>query len=308
MQGDVIDETPASRRFACTSCGKCCDRGPEMEIGEAARLADTFILSLIFKVHSLPANDRSKWAREWWRSQDTRRSLRHAIDEQRRHLKPFSAKRHIDHATDRHAFLTVSAIAENDGGGRCPAMSGNRCGIYERRPLTCRTVPLHYSRAPSTLTAYLDRFTQTPGYECETVAAPEILADGQILDEGVRKAREEAIVIAKNDQDWKAALTAAMSDPVSARYAGLPTFADVLTNSDRGYATTVPMLSAWEVALRQGLMERAVFDDACRRQIALLEMAVKTDRGAAVAERLALYRSALLQLPNRKSVALFQFG
>ena len=62
------------------------------------------------------------------------------------------------------------------------------------------------------------------------------------------------------------------------------------------------------MALRQGLMERAVFDDACRRQIALLEMAVKTDRGAAVAERLALYRSALLQLPNRKSVALFQFG
>lgn len=280
-----------------------------MEIGEAADLADTFILSLIFKVHSLPASERSEWARGWWRSQDTSLGLRQALDEQRRHLKPYSAKRHVDRASDRQTFLTVSAIVEDDGQGRCPAMSDDRCGIYERRPLTCRTVPLHYSRAPSTLTAYLDRFTQTAGYECETVAAPEILAKGEILDEDVRRAREEAIVAANNDRDWKAALTAAMSDPVSARYAALPTFGDVLANSDRGYATTVPMLSAWEVALRQGLMERATFDDVCRRQIALLEIAVKeSDRGAAVAERLSLYRSALLQVRNPKAMDLFQFG
>ena len=42
-----------ARRFACTSCGRCCDRGPEMELGEATRLADTFITALLFRVHSL---------------------------------------------------------------------------------------------------------------------------------------------------------------------------------------------------------------------------------------------------------------
>ena len=46
------------RHFACTACGKCCTRGPEMELSEATRLADVFITRLMFKLHRLPLDAR----------------------------------------------------------------------------------------------------------------------------------------------------------------------------------------------------------------------------------------------------------
>lgn len=293
--GERSGEDESVRRFACTACGRCCDRGPEMEIGEAAALADRFSLSLIFKVHSLPTSERSPWARRWRGVLGTTLGVRQALDEQRRQLKPFAALRRVDRARDRQIFLTLSAMVDDDGAKSCPALFDGRCSIYERRPLTCRTVPLHYSRAPSTLQAYLDGFTATAGYACETIAAPPILARGQVQVEEVRRAREEALLVASGDSTWKAAMIALMDDAEAAREVGLPTLGDVMTNSDRGYATSVPMLVAWRVALRQGLMARAAFDQACRRQIAVLEvMKTAPAQDAATVERLALYRSALL--------------
>ena len=44
----------ATRRFACTQCGKCCNRAPEVELGEAAALADVFVWQLLFRLYSLP--------------------------------------------------------------------------------------------------------------------------------------------------------------------------------------------------------------------------------------------------------------
>lgn len=295
MEGDSASRDV--RKFACVSCGKCCDRGPEMELGEAAALADVFSLSLIFKIHSLPLNEKSSWARAWWKAQDTPLGLRPALEEQARRLKFFAARRHVDRTTERQVFLTLSAIVDDDGAGRCPALSGNRCGIYERRPLTCRTVPLHYSRPPSTLGVYLDRFVATPGYDCETASAPVVLAGAEILADTVRHAREQAVLVARHDRDLKTAIVALMENPQSACDAGLPTFADVLANSDRGYATTAPMLVAWRVALRKGFLDQTTFDNACRGQAALLEAArAKPGCAAAVNENLSLYRSALLKV------------
>lgn len=293
MQADAASGD--ARRFACTACGKCCDRGPEMELGETAALADVFSLSLIFKIHTLPLNERSNWARAWWKTQDTPLGLRPALEEQARRLKIFAARRHVDRSTERQMFLTLSAIVDDNGAGRCPALSGSRCGVYERRPLTCRTVPLHYSRAPSTLGAYLDQFVATPGYGCETATAPAVLAGTDIIAVTVRHAREQAVLVANSDREWKTAIVAVMDDPLSARDAGLPTFSDVLANSGRGYATTAPMLVAWRVALRKGLITQVAFDDACRGQAALLE-AARARSGCAHAETLSLYRSALLKL------------
>ena len=45
--------TAPSRHFACTQCGKCCDRAPEVELGEAAALADVFVWQLLFRLYSL---------------------------------------------------------------------------------------------------------------------------------------------------------------------------------------------------------------------------------------------------------------
>ena len=135
------------RRFACTACGNCCNRGPEMELSEATALAGTFVTSILFKAHSVPIDARSDAARTWWRTQASRIPIGPALEERRRHLSQFASRKRTDKAGGRHVFLTMSAIVEDDGSGRCPALAAdNLCSIYESRPLTCRTVPLHYSR------------------------------------------------------------------------------------------------------------------------------------------------------------------
>lgn len=266
-----------------------------MELGESLDLADRFLMSLIFKVHSLPRNERGETGRRWWRSQGTPLGPGPALAESRRQIETFAALRQVDRGGDRQVFLTLSAIVEDEHDGKCPALTDNRCSVYEDRPLTCRTVPLHYSRAPSTLASYLDGFVATPGYGCETVEAPEVLRGGAVLSEEVREAREAAVRVADADQPWKDALVARMETGALARAAGLPTFEDVLTNSDKGYASMVPIHVAWRAAVGAGMMTAATFADLCRKQIALAEAAaaVKPGRGEVLVERQRVLRSAL---------------
>src|SRR5438128_2583810 len=46
--------TMQERRFACTQCGKCCNRSPEVELSEAAPLSDVFVFRLMFRLYWLP--------------------------------------------------------------------------------------------------------------------------------------------------------------------------------------------------------------------------------------------------------------
>lgn len=269
-----------------------------MELGESLALADRFVLSLLFKVHSLPRKERTDTGRRWWRSIDTPLGPGPALAEHRRQIETFAAVRQVDRGRDRQIFLSLSAIVEDEQDGKCPALVNQGCAIYDRRPMTCRTVPLHYSRAPSTLTAYLDGFVATPGYECETAEAPEILRGSEILSPEVREARAEAAAIARRDQAWKAVLVNLMSTAASAQAAGLPTFADVVSNSDRGYASMTPILTAWRAAADAGLMTRETFADLCRKQIALIERAAEArpERHGDPTEKLRPYRLALVNL------------
>ena len=282
-----------ARSFSCTACGKCCDRGPEMELGESLQLADTFLLSLLFKVHSLPRNERTETARRWWRGTGSRLGPGPALNEHRRHIEIFSAVRQVDRSRDRQLFLTLSAIVEDEHDGKCPALLDNSCSIYDRRPLTCRTVPLHYSRPPSTLASYLDGFVGTPGYQCATSGAPEILKGPEVLSPEIRTCREDAVEVANRDRVWKTVLVESMKQPDVAAAAGLPTLDAVIANSDRGYASMVPFIVAWRAAVRADLMTPEMFSDLCRKQIALAEttMVTKPERHAAMRERLDLYRS-----------------
>jgi len=268
------------RRFACTACGRCCDKGPEMELSEATALADRFITSLLFKVHGLPLDDRSDRAGPWWHAQGSRIPVRPALEEQRRHLGLFASRRRADRRHDRQIFLTISATVDDDGRTSCPALRDDRCGIYEIRPVTCRTVPLHYSRPPSTLAGYLDRFTGTPGYRCDTGAdAPVILAGNHVVDDGIRAQREAAMRVAQADRAWKEHLLARMDDERLAAAAGLPSYEDVLRNSDDGYASQVPMLAAWRVAEREGLIPAETLHRACRGQATLLKAEIAAHPG-----------------------------
>ena len=260
------------RRFGCTSCGNCCNRGPEMELSEATALADRFITSVVFKAHSLPESDRCGWAAEWWRNHDTRIPIRPALEEQRRHLNHFASRRRVERRRERQVFLTISAIVNDDGRGRCPALAGNLCSIYDARPLTCRTVPMHYSRPRSVLQSYLDQFTATPDYRCDTSSTAPIILDGnRIVDAAVERHREEAISLARKERAWKDQLLLLMDDDRKAEAAGLPTYDAVLANTDQGYATLLPMIVAWRVAKDRGLLPREAFHDLCRKQMALIQ-------------------------------------
>jgi hypothetical protein len=42
------------RPFACTQCGKCCNRSPEVQLSEAAALSNVFVFQLLFRICRLP--------------------------------------------------------------------------------------------------------------------------------------------------------------------------------------------------------------------------------------------------------------
>jgi Fe-S-cluster containining protein len=128
------------RRFACTQCGKCCDRSPEVELSEAGALADVFVFRrLMLRLYSLPtAPERGSNAELFY--QKKRLLTAHAAS-------AYSKKVMRDgRAVERMHYLMISALALNTRIGSCPALEAGRCNIYNRRPLGCRTVPFHYSR------------------------------------------------------------------------------------------------------------------------------------------------------------------
>lgn len=249
------------RRFACTACGKCCTRGPEMELSEATRLADVFITRLMFKLHSLPLDARSARAALWAKREGSSLPVRKALAEARDHMRRLAVFEETDPANERARYLTLSALAVHAGQG-CPVLAEAACGIYARRPACCRTVPFHYSRAPSTLAAYLDAFTRTPGYACDTSNAAPVVVDP------AEKARAEGLALAAADRPWAQAIMMLVRSDRAAQV-GLPDYDAIVRNAATG-ATTVPMLAAWEVGRRAGFISSAQFEAVCRGQAALL--------------------------------------
>jgi Fe-S-cluster containining protein len=286
------------RRFACTSCGKCCDRGPEMELSEATDLADTFVTSLILKTQSVPLDERTHKAAQWWRDQQSRIPLRAAFREKRRHLSQFSSRRRVDRQNGREIYLEISAIVEEYGNASCPALADGRCGIYDHRPLTCRTVPLHYSRQPSALKSYIDRFTKTPGYECNTTTGPVILDGSNVLSADLHRYRDRAVAMAKSDRKWKGFILSFMDDYERADRAGLPTYEAVLANSDHGYATLVPMILAWRVAEAHQIISSTELMGICSKQVTLIKAEIaRLPSAANLRELLPLYEAGAVGKP-----------
>lgn len=256
------------RHFACTACGKCCTRGPEMELSEATALADVFITRLMFKLHSLPLDARSMRAALWAKREGSGLPVRKALAEARELMARFSLYDEADAANERSLHLTLSALPVH-GGQQCPALIGDRYGIYARRPAGCGTVPFHYSRASSTLGAYLDAFARIPGHACDTSRdAPVALRGAAVAAPGMARARDDGLALTAADRPWKAAIVALVRSE-HAGHAGLPRYGEILRNAATG-ATTVSMFAAWQVARREGFMAPLAFEDVCRKQATLL--------------------------------------
>jgi Fe-S-cluster containining protein len=303
----MADRHDGVRRFACTACGQCCNRGPEIELGEATSLAGVFITNLLLKVHSLPLATDPRGTVRWWKTQGSTLPARAALDETRRHIGYFSSQDRLDKGQRRTRHLELSALTLDTAIGRCPALVGKLCGIYDNRPLGCRTVPMHYSRPQSVLAHYLDRFVATPQFGCNTAPEAPIVFNRQVVDPAIQRARDDAFAIAQTDRRWKDSLVALMRCPDAAAAHGLPSYEAVLRNADAGSATTVPMRVAWRVARGAGLLSDHDFRAVCLAQLRLIEAELARNPGAAFAEELtemlADYRDELFDIARHQSNA-----
>jgi len=270
-------ETPV-RHFACTQCGKCCNRSPEVELSEAAGLSDVFVFRLMFRLYWLP--DQVKDYRRSGEGQPNRTSV---FFEKKRLLNAFAARKYSAKAIrdgKRIActkYLLLSALAVDTIEAACSALSGSKCSIYDRRPQTCRSVPLHYSRAEALAAFDLETFVGTSGYLCDTSdAAPIILKDGRIVAPEIDSARSAAIALAARDRPWSEAIVRRMSEPVSSRQS-LPSIEAIESSAAIG-ALTVPMREAWEIAADIGLMTRGECDGLIELQLGTIRRQLASGR------------------------------
>jgi Fe-S-cluster containining protein len=177
-------------------------------------------------------------------------------------------------AVEMMNYLMISALALDTRPGACAALNSGRCGIYDRRPLACRTVPFHYSRADGLAETDFDAFVNTPGYHCDVGAkAPVVLDSGRIVDPDMRAARTQALVCGQQDKSWKEAIVGKMKKPGEL----VPGLDSIEANAAFG-AMTTSMGVAWRIAADAGLITGA----ECKANIAT--QAATIERELAVRE------------------------
>jgi Fe-S-cluster containining protein len=232
-------------------------------LSEAAALSDIFVFRLMFRLYWLPQR-----ASDYRRGGERQAST--DFFEKKRLLSAFSARKYPAKAlleakpVAYTKYLVISALALDTIEGECGALNEKRCGIYDRRPLSCRSVPLHYSRAEANAESDLEAFARTSGYRCDTSdAAPIIIEDGRIVDPEIRAARSAAIALAACDRPWSEAIVRRMSGSVPSRQS-LPGLEEIEANAGLG-AVTVSMREAWQIAADIGFITR----DECDGLIAL---------------------------------------
>jgi Fe-S-cluster containining protein len=257
-------------------------------LSEAAALADVFVFRLMFRVYERPRTFAGYVASGSTGSAE-------AFHESKRLLNAFAARkastreRHGGKAVEYDQYLMISALTVDSGAGTCSALTDNRCSIYERRPLACRTAPFHYARAEASAGAYLEEFVRTPGYRCSTDETAPVVIDGnRIVDTDVREARAEALEVADRDRSWHNAIAGRMRQPAW-NAAGLPT-RDQVQSSAPFAATTTSMLIAWQIAAEAGLMG---VDETAKLIVA---QAATIDRELAAASYAHEARQTLLEM------------
>jgi Fe-S-cluster containining protein len=259
-----VDEESARgvRRFACTQCGACCNRSPEIELSEAAALADVFVFRLMFRIYVLPHAFEQYAGGSSEQFYQTKRLLNAFAAHDYRSRVRVGGK-----ALQYDKYLVISALTLDSGTGACSALADGRCSIYERRPLTCRTVPFVYSRADAWAESDLGAFVETPGYRCDTTAdAPIVLEAGRIVDAQLRKARADALAFAQQDRRWTKEIVRRMRRGCST----LPALDEIGANAAFG-ATTTSMSIAWQIAAELGVITTEDYRSLIEVQAATIE-------------------------------------
>jgi Fe-S-cluster containining protein len=233
----------------------------------------------MFRLHRFPKNagDRA--------SLGPSHASKNAFLEQRRHIEQFAARKTSakikskGKSVDCDQYLVISAIPLDIPPRSCAALRDGRCGIYERRPLSCRTVPAHYSRAEALAERDFDEFTQRPGYRCDTDLGSEIiLDDGRIVKRDIVDARSRAIDLAISGQAWNAAILERMTSSAEEQ-ASLPSLKEIQDNASHG-AMTTSMRVAWQIARDSDLLDTTGYLKALHNQLRLIEREIVIARAS----------------------------
>jgi Fe-S-cluster containining protein len=268
------------QRFACTACGKCCNRSPEVEMSEAAALADVFVFRLMFRFYVLP-----RTLSHYLRDRPTGANASEAFYQRKRLLTANAAlKRPLKIRRDGKAveyvqYLMISALSLDTSPGACNALEGTSCAIYARRPFACRTVPFHYSRVEALAESDLKTFVATEGYRCDTGEdAPVVIQSGRIVDESVNQTRAEALALSGHDSVWREAIVRRMKGAQSDDF--VPSLKDIEASAAVGAATT-SMRVAWQIAADAGLISSEERTSLIAAQLALIDRELAAGRCAA---------------------------
>lgn len=289
------------RRFSCTQCGACCNRPPEVALSETLDLAQDFVFRLMFRIYALPNKV------EDYNSEALERRINSAVYFQRRRLlSAFCARSWPAEHTEggrrvRYTkYLMVTALALQTRSGSCSGLNENRCGLYERRPLSCRSVPFHYSHAEALAYQNFDRFVANPKYHCGTDrTADVVLQDGRIIAPEFVAAREMAAETARIDRRWAKAIVGRL--PADGEEASLPSLLTIEENAPLG-VTTTSMRVAWQISAEVGLLKGHLYQDLAIAQLALINQEIAHGQcNSADAE-------TLLEMQREYSQAIMQQG
>lgn len=142
------------RRFRCTACGQCCYGSLPLTLDEMREHCGRFPLAIVWRV--VPKGARS-----------------YALTERLGVGIRFSK--------GRRAALSMTLASYLPPGIACPELTPDgRCGIHERKPLRCRTMPFHPAREESDQAELL---RPRAGWACDTGdAAAVVYRAGRIAE------------------------------------------------------------------------------------------------------------------------------
>ncbi len=257
-------------RFACTACGKCCTEPPEMSILEAVKLGDVFVPSIIYRLTSLPREDNeAAFASLKPHPHFAGMDPRELVSRLRESSAVRAAGAVINEAGwDHHVSITARAWIHPSPW--CPALAADHraCTIHERRPSTCRTVPIRYD-VPEGLLVRAFRGVVDAGiasaqkFECDVSAnAPVLIRDEKVVNPEYASARAAGIEAAIAEKELAANM---LRSPL------LPPIRDVYTNLRKAALLSVSFPGAVAVAYDMKMLDAGAVKKFCDAQLALLE-------------------------------------
>jgi len=241
-----------------------------MTVLEASHLGDVFIPALTYRLTSLPKDDNE---------------AAYASLAPHPHFKGMDGRELVGRLRQSSAVLSAGAIVSEPGWDHhiavtarpwtyvvrtCPALDadGKRCTIHERRPHTCRTVPVRYD-VPAGLLVRAFRGVIDAGiasadpFECDvSAAAPVLIRDGEVVDADYKSARVAGLEAALAEKTLCARI---LASPM------LPPLREVFGHLRRSQLVTVSFHGAIATAHELGLLDAAAVRTFCAAQIDLLE-------------------------------------